>query len=267
MSRTNRLLTKLLYGLMIAIVLTIAGYFYTTTCLRLPGAAPCTRVLFIGNSYTSTNDLPVMFEKLSRAGGQKVMTGISTPGGWSLSDHVNSTDTSSILSSQKWNVVVLQEQSLIPAFAQTRMQGMLPAARTLVQQVKDDGATPLFFLTWGYRDGEPASGLSNYADMQYQLNYGYLSLSQLLHVSVAPVGVAWAEVINERPDLNLWQEDGSHPNQMGTYLAACVFYAMVFNQSPVGLTYNARIPKQTALELQTIASDIVFKQAGKWFLP
>jgi hypothetical protein len=69
------------------------------------------------------------------------------------------------------------------------------------------------------------------------------------------------------PALDLWQEDGSHPTQTGTYLAACVFYAVIFHESPEGLTYTGRLPKEVALELQTIAANSVLSNPGQWDLP
>lgn len=33
----------------------------------------------------------------------------------------------------------------------------------------------------------------------------------------------------------LFLDDGSHPSPAGTYLAACTFYAAIFNANPAGL--------------------------------
>ena len=113
----------------------------------------CTRVLFIGNSYTFVNDLPNTFAKLARSGGNKVEVGMSAQGGWALSDHVQSTETINLLNSKTRNFVVLQEQSQIPSIAQARTQSMYPAARELVRKIKDTRATPIFFVTRAYRGG------------------------------------------------------------------------------------------------------------------
>src|SRR5512135_2083048 len=75
----------------------------------------CTRVLFIGNSYTYVNDLPSTFVQLARSGGHEVEVGVAAPGGWTLADHARSPETLSTLNSAKWDFVVLQEQSQIPS--------------------------------------------------------------------------------------------------------------------------------------------------------
>src|SRR5262249_46570037 len=52
----------------------------------------------------------------------------------------------------------------------------------------------------------------------------------------APVGLAWQAALKARPDFALHVADKSHPNPAGSYLAACVFYATIYGQSPKGLS-------------------------------
>lgn len=59
--------------------------------------------------------------------------------------------------------------------------------------------------------------------MQAQLEDGYGQIAQELDAPVAPVGTAWSTALQANPRLSLWQDDGSHPSEQGTYLAACVF--------------------------------------------
>lgn len=219
------------------------------------------RVLFIGNSYTFANDLPGMFTRLACSGGYQVETGMAAVGGWTLADHSVSPQTLEKLKQQKWDVVVLQEQSEIPAIASVRVQLMYPAARLLVAKIKEIGALPLLFLTWGHRDGTANFGIYGYADMQDQLDVGYRQIADELKVTVVPVGYAWLK-LRLQSNLNLWQDDGSHPNESGTYLAASVFYATIFHQDPAGLAYCAGLSQDSAHFLKALAADTVLN--GNW---
>ena len=221
------------------------------------GSGPCTRVLFIGNSYTAVNDLPTMFADLAGSGGQRVETGMAAPGGWTLANHASSSDTLGKIKSTNWNYVVIQEQSEIPSIQLYRTQDMYPAARNLVRDIRNIGATPVFFETWAHRDGLPENGMQNYESMQFQIDNGYLGIAQELNVTLAPVGFAWLMVRRQSPQLDLWQADGSHPTEQGTYLAACVFYSVIFKKSPEGLTFTAQQPVETAQLLQKIAAETV----------
>ncbi|HTX79087.1 MAG TPA: DUF4886 domain-containing protein [Longilinea sp.] len=247
-------------------VLSLLFYAYKTFAICI-GTEPCTRVLFIGNSYTSVNDLPATFTALAKSGGHAVQTNAADEGGWTLDDHVKASETANLLSLGRWDYVVLQEQSQFPSVEPYRTQIMYPAARSLVQQVRATGAQPIFFLTWAHRDGWPEEGLTTYEAMQARIDAGYLGIAGELDVPVAPVGPAWQAAMQRDPQLALWQSDNSHPTQQGTYLAACVFYAAIFRQSPVGLSYTAGLPADTAGELQSIAADTVLNNPSQWNLP
>jgi hypothetical protein len=227
----------------------------------------CSRVLFIGNSYTYVNDLPKTLTQLAQSGGNRLETGMAAQGGWSLYNHLNSSESLEIIQASKWNYVVLQEQSMIPASEAARNAQMYPAARDLAAKISAAGAQPILFVTWAHKAGWPENGMPTYEAMQLAINYGYLTLGQQLHAPMAPVGYAWLALWRQNPQLGLWQEDGSHPNELGTYLAACVFYAVIFHKSPEGLTYRGNLANENADLLQKTASEIVFKNEKKWNLP
>jgi hypothetical protein len=91
--------------------------------------------------------------------------------------------------------------------------------------------------------------------MQNQLNQGYYQIAAETGIEVIPVGLAWRKGIEQAQPLDLWQSDGSHPNPAGTYLAASVFYAAIFKQSPEGLEYRASLNQETAEAIQSTAAE------------
>ena len=62
------------------------------------------------------------------------------------------------------------------------------------------------------------------------------------------------------------QDDGSHPTVSGTYLAACVFYATIFRQSPEGLSYIDGLSSRDASVLQAEAAGAVLQNPDQWGL-
>jgi hypothetical protein len=239
----------------LVMMLAASGCAPEDNCHSLQNTGAVTRILFIGNSYTYVNDLPGMFAKLACSGGHKVETGMAAEGGWTLAQHTNSSQTLDKVQFQKWDYIVLQEQSEIPAIQAARLQTMYPAVRQLVQRIRTSGAQPLLFMTWGHKDGDAEVGIANYYDMQAQLSAGYMGIAQELNVPVVPVGTAWLKSRAQANPPDLWQPDGSHPTQQGTYLAACVFYAAIFHQTPLGSGYLAGIDPAIAQTLQTLAAE------------
>ena len=56
---------------------------------------------------------------------------------------------------------------------------------------------------------------------------------------VIPVGIAFENAYKANPNIKLHKTfDGSHPSLLGTYLASCVVFASITNQSPKGIKYN-----------------------------
>ncbi len=250
-----------------ALVPALAACSGSHSACRGGAATPaCTRVLFIGNSYTYVNDLPEMFARLAASGHHSVATGMLATGGGTLAEHEGDPATSTMLASEHWNFVVLQEQSEIPSVASLREAEMVPAALQLVQSIRAAGAQPLLFLTWAHRDGWPENQLPTYASMQQAVDDGYLELASEENAAVAPVGYAWWTLVADHPRSDLWEADGSHPSTAGTYLAASVFYATIFQQSPEGLGFHAGLPADEAAREQQIAGDVVLGRQAMWHL-
>jgi hypothetical protein len=222
-------------------------------------------VLFLGNSYTYVNDLPSTFAKLSQSSGRPVQTDMVANGAETLAQHAASPDDASKIASQGWSYVVLQEQSDTPAYSRADWY-IYPSAQTLVVKAKAVGATSMLFMTWAHKAGEPSAGLPGYESTQQRIDGTYVALSGELHVPVAPVGYTWYHVRQDHPDINLWQDDGSHPTTAGTYLAACVFYAAIFGQSPDGITFHDGLPDDQARILQDEASHGVLDMQTEWGL-
>ena len=71
--------------------------------------------------------------------------------------------------------------------------------------------------------------------------------------ALVPVGMAWGMALSMDPFVDLWTGDNSHPTFKGSYLAACVFYTIIFNESPVGLSYIGNLSVNDATFLQRAA--------------
>jgi hypothetical protein len=226
------------------------------------GPAPA-RVLFIGNSYTFENDLPRLFADLSQAGGRPVATEMVAVGGATLAQHLGGPDAPGRLAAHPWDVVVLQEQSVLPALAGRREAEMYPAVRGLVGLARAAGARPVLLLTWGRRDGLAEAGLASFGAMQDQLTRGTLGVADELGLAVAPAGEAWRAA---RQGLALWQADGSHPSLAGSYLAACVLYAALYGESPARLPAPPGLSAEDAALLQRLAAEVALGDLARWHL-
>ncbi|MCX6197843.1 MAG: hypothetical protein NTY88_01300 [Bacteroidetes bacterium] len=134
------------------------------TCISLLLQAQQTKILWLGNSYTSVNNLPKMFHDLALSGGDSIIYDSNTPGGYTFNQHSVNTTTIQKIYSQPWDYVVLQAQSQEPSFPPSQVQTeTFPYARTLDSLIHDnDSCTKtVFYLTWGKKYGDLANCASS----------------------------------------------------------------------------------------------------------
>lgn len=230
--------------------------------LVLPGLAACisepeARILFVGNSYTTSNDLPGTVAALAKSAGHPVEVDTRAPAGWWLRDHVGSSDTLDRIATGDFDYVVLQEQSMVPADRRLAERESVPAARRLGTRVDQSGARVVMFMTWGHRGGSREVGHRSYDSMQIAIADTYERLGEAVVGPVAPVGAAWWMALAERPDIILYQSDGSHPSANGTYLAAAVLTATLLGVDPTEFDTDLDLIPDHAASLREFASRAV----------
>jgi uncharacterized protein DUF4886 len=230
------------------------------------GDRPGLRVLFVGNSFTFKNSLPALVHDLAAGdpGATAIFAVEYAAPGWSLHQAANDDGLAKLLREVHWDVVVLQEKSWLLSFPADRWRReTYPSARELHEKISDAGARTLLFMTWGYVRGdrwhEPHD---TYAAMQSRLANGYSKLGAELGAQVAPAGLAWAEALRREPSLDLWAGDGEHPGRLGSYLAACVFYAALSGREPTRSRFTAGIAPEQARLLQQIAESVLRSRGG-----
>jgi len=222
-------------------------------------------ILFLGNSYTYFNDLPGMVRSLAAAAGVSASVSSVAPGGQTLGGHVSS--SMATVTSGDWDVVVIQDQSQRPSFPEGYVYHyIIPEAKTIVETIraKNPCTLPVFFLTWGKRDGDSqncAGGnyFCTFEGIQDRLTESYTTFAYLNQpAAVAPAGEAWRLYSNRGA---LFTGDGSHPSAQGTYLTACTMLETIWGISCTGNSYQ---PVGDAATLQALASQVVSSREWAW---
>lgn len=230
------------------------------------------KVLFLGNSYVYSNNLPLMLQQMATANGDTLVYDQNVPGGYTLEQHSTDATTLAKIKSQQWDIVILQEQSQRPAFSPGQVAtGVYPFAKKLDSLIRDNNSCTetMFYMTWGRKNGDASNCVAyppicTYDGMQAGLRTSYLQMAQDNNAVTAPVGAAWKAVRDSIPSIDLYVADESHPSAHGTYLAACVFYASIFHKSPHGNTFTATISATDAERLQYFAAKVTLDSLNNW---
>lgn len=237
-------------------------------CGELPAVAdedpaPPVRALFVGNSYVA-GVRPQLEARLAELDLPAEFVYIA-PGGFTLTRHLESAVLHEKLSEERWDFVVLQDQSQTPALPGEHTGSFQTAVDELVALIRAGGAEPVLFETWGRRDGDKLNPelFPDYAAMQERLTAAYDLAAERHGLLVAPVGQVWFRVRdrNEALGRSLYARDGSHPGLPGAYLASCVIVTTLFDVDPAQFDgpsemnpADARLIRETTAEVLLEAS-------------
>ena len=77
-------------------------------------------------------------------------------------------------------------------------------------------------------------------ETQKAITNAYVAIGDEIGAAIVPVGTAWQNFIRRHSSPALHDQDKSHPTLAGSYLAACVFFAVLFDESPVGISSDIK---------------------------
>ncbi|MET9268223.1 hypothetical protein [Kribbella sp. NPDC003557] len=203
------------------------------------------RILFVGNSFTSRNNLPGLLKGLAAARGTTIEHKLISAGGASLRQHLNAGKALDEIANGGYDTVVLQEQSTLPIKSPDRFR---ESARDFDAAISAAGARTALYLTWARR---------NAPETQRALTDAYGGAAAELGATLVPVGMIWERFLAEHDEPALHDADNSHPALAGSYLAACVFLIALLAEDPVGIDAPVKgLDDETAAFLRRSAWDI-----------
>lgn len=194
-----------------------------------------TKILFIGNSLTFDHDLPEMVRLIASTNGTGDSTSVfnSAYGGYSLEMHTREDFTLKAIQRDNWDWVVMQEAVTYMLFEESFQSKALPNARYLdsLALANNTATEVLLYLPNGFKNGincEYYPGLCTHDQMMDSLRTLHLKLADILEMDLAPAGVMW-KILKHQLEIDLHDEDRSHPNLHGSYLSALTIYTSIFN--------------------------------------
>lgn len=239
--------------------------------LGLEAKTDSLRILFIGNSYTYYHDLPVKVKKIASNIGLDNCVNIAfqmyAPGGYTLKRHLQNKNELLAIKQGKWDYVIIQEQSSAPAKStEIVCKETYRHARQLdsLIHVHNPYAKVIFYMTWGHKNRckhkiENYPIIETYEGMQERLKVSYLEMAYTNNAWCAPVGMAWKEMRKEKPSVPLYSDDGTHPSIIGTYLAANVIWATIYQKAYKSAFIVDGLDKELAEYIQGLAQKTVYQ--------
>ena len=208
------------------------------------------RVLFIGNSLTSTGDIPARFARLADAMGRKATVEMVAFPDYGLEDHWRDGRALEAIRKKSWDVVVLQHSSSTKPESQAEL---VEYTKRFAKPIREAGAKPALYMVWPSVDKVREFN---------SLIVGHRAAAESVDAILLPVGEAWLRAMGEDKRLKLYG-DTIHPNSLGQDLAVLTIYLTLFpaGQYEFDEIFVAKAAK--ALELPPDRRDAFFDAATR----
>lgn len=232
----------------------------------LPGALsgqrgkPPASVLFIGNSYTYWNDLPLMVRALGDSAGLRGLTvdAVTAPGA-ALKDLWEEGTARTRIAQDRADIVVMQQG---PSSQPEGREWLLEGVDSFAVEIRRAGGRPALYLVW------PARGQAQDFDGARE---SYALAAARSDALLFPAGEAWRAAWRRDSALELYSADDLHPTPLGSYLVALVMAAELSGRSPRDLpssitvgrdrSYTLTVPEPIAGILKEAAAEAIRRYA------
>ena len=173
-------------------------------------------ILFVGNSFVYTGNVPKQLKVLSKMYGVSVNYTSIARGGGSLDQ--SKERAIKRMRSRAYDYAVFQDYGTRP-----HNPAFFDDVRELCEAAKETGAVPVLYSpAWTNIDAKPDK------ERQVELTAFYEQAAQENGAILVNAGDAWVYAYEKLPGISLYQENDYHANDAGAYLTACVFASTLF---------------------------------------
>ena len=222
------------------------------------------RILFIGNSFTFYWNLPSLVEKMSIERGLNWNVTHFTVPSATLKIHWNNPDLISLLENEDFDHIIVQEHS---TNILTNADGNSKFYFDQIRSIIPVSTQIHFFSTWMY----PSMEQFNIDNEEYPIEESIKEIIEGTTTKLIPVGRAFKLFQEKHPQFSLLMEDEKHPNSNGSYLASCIIFSHLSEESSVNLSkrykgldnkgveiYYSIVEDEVLPFLQQISDEVIF---------
>ena len=220
-------------------------------------------ILFVGDSLTYYNDMPMIFENIAKSIQKNVYVDSITKGGYSI---IKMQETSEFwakvtekIHSQKWDIIVYQPGrnfTVMPEYFPDAPEIEFRAAERMVKIIKEVGALPIQYSTFGVNKGSVTRNdcikvmtRREHTDLVTEYNK---DVANRLGVTAVYTGEALNLAAEKYPEINLYHTDEVHPSYAGSYIVAACFYTVIFGEAPIKSDFSGELDSSTADKLKKL---------------
>lgn len=223
------------------------------------------QILFLGNSATYYNDMPLMVKGLATAAGKNVEVTSITASGYKLSQYIEDNSyylnlITTTLNKTSFDYIIVQDHREVMIQNSTKSEESFLVLKELFDK---NGAKVILYETQADYEGRTfkinnSTVFLDHSMMQYYLTKNYFYIGNKHNVEVSAAGPNYTRCTEMFPEINLYNKDKLHPSVEGSYLAACTLYESIFDESAFnnGFLPNSEYDTDNLLENMSVENAI-----------
>jgi hypothetical protein len=174
-------------------------------------------ILFVGNSLTYTNNIPLLVKKKAKLKGINLNIKVIAYPNYALFDHWNNGKVQKLISRKNYDFVIVQQG---PSSQNKGRQLLLEYAEKFSQLCKNNNTKLVLYMVWPSVDNFHTFGsvINNYREAAVK-NKAIL----------CPVGEVWKTHIEKTNNFDYYSFDNFHPSLKGSQVIADVIVQHLFN--------------------------------------
>lgn len=173
-------------------------------------------ILFIGNSLTYTNNLPLLVKEEARKYGVLIEFETLAFPNYAIADHWRDGNVQSRILNGKFDFVIIQQG---PSSQAEGRQMLIEYGKKFQNLCRKSGAELCYFMVW------PSL---NYYRTFNDVIKNHKDAALINQAILLPVGEVWKNYLEETEDLVFYGPDGFHPSLEGSIKAAHVIVEHLF---------------------------------------
>jgi len=226
-----------------------------------PAPKDTIRMGYLGNSFTFVNNGDFILKELAWSEGHFLDMNVSTYPGARFRSHFTLEGSMDVITNGGHELFILQDQSQQAArYGRDTIAGIMDYTKTISNVIRYFSPNVKFILeqTWAYSDNN-FGGFGSYEAFDSCSTVGATKMAKEINAEISPIAKAFAIVRSERPDIELYSGDNSHPAAFGAYLKACVNYVTIFHTplTESSKDSNFALDNEKCAYLRTVANRLL----------
>lgn len=173
-------------------------------------------ILFVGNSLTYTNNLPLLVKKQAKLKGINIKTKMLAYPNYAIVDHWREGDVQKEILSKTYDFVIIQQG---PSSQNDGRQMLFEDGKKYSVLCKNNNAKLVYFMVWPPKSHpERFDGVMN----------NYRDAAKINNAILCPVGEVWKNHFDTTNNFDYYGADGFHPSKRGSKIAARTIVEILF---------------------------------------